>query len=165
MTLERHAPPLPPRKIFPFRPGSTARILADKLTHVRQSLPAARLAWPAKYRRLIATGPSSPAPTCPRKRMIPNQMQKSAHLVENKRSQTHCSQSLAHSLSLFSRKSFVCRSYAKHTRGCTPLPPRSRSHNTRRKLVSAPGDGDAGSRRFDGQNLRPAWIGGHPRFL
>jgi hypothetical protein len=130
MSLERHVPTPESavalakahrlRKISTFGPDSIARILAHNLTHALCSLPAARLAWPTKYHRRIAIAARSPAQTCRRKRMIPNQMQKSAHLIENKRSQVHCTQSVAHSLLLFSRKSCVCHSYAKHTRGCTP---------------------------------------------
>jgi hypothetical protein len=44
-------------------------------------------------------------------------LQKSAQLVENKHSQVYCAQLIAHSLSLFSCKSCICHSYAKHTRG------------------------------------------------
>jgi hypothetical protein len=48
--------------------------------------------------------------------------QKCAQLVENKHSQVYCAQSIAHSLSLFSCKSCICRSYAKHTRGVGGVP-------------------------------------------
>jgi hypothetical protein len=62
-----------------------------------------------------------------------NQLQNSAHLIENKHFQTQCFQSFAHSLSLFSCKSFICVTYAKQPPG---VPPSQLSISAERPLES-----------------------------
>ena len=85
-------------------------------------LASSRPTPPTKFHRYNSIKVHSRVYIRSSKPLLFSRLQKSAHLVENKRPQTDCFQSLAHSSSLFSCKSCVCRSYAKHTRGCTPLP-------------------------------------------
>jgi hypothetical protein len=67
-----------------------------------------------------------------------NHLQNSAHLVEDIHFQILSAQNDAHSFALFSRKSFVCRSYAKHTRGCTPQSAGHQKHHLKFRVLCVP---------------------------
>ncbi len=122
MNLAQNSPPgerardlrEPPRSLTPACRQAGLRVVLDTPSSSR------RRSRPTKYHRFIATGTHSSLQRGPTNPFIFRAIQKSAQLIENKHSQIHCSQSIAHSLSLFSCKSRICRSYAKHTRGCIP---------------------------------------------
>jgi hypothetical protein len=68
---------------------------------------------PTKYHRYNFIGTHSSAHRRPPKLFIFNRLQKSAHLIENKHPQAYCIQSIAHSFSLFSWKSFTHNQFPK----------------------------------------------------
>jgi hypothetical protein len=121
----RYLPPLRPCGTFPLGHDPSARISKVKLTQVGPALVPGRLAWPTNSHRLSSTARHWCVESVPPTLLFSKRLtllQKSAHLIENKHSQIHCPQPIAHSLSLFSCKSFICRSYAKHTGRIPPSP-------------------------------------------
>ncbi len=106
----RRTPPRIERSAKDANPDAALQtVRTNGIRSERTSLEESQLPFKIAPANLVLSAASAP-------------LQKSAQLVENKHLQVFFSQSITHSLSLFSWKSFVCHSYAKHTRGVGGYP-------------------------------------------